>query len=1104
MLRIIKDNFYADTHGKIAEDVIKLINEERRSYMIVPEQQTVISECKMAELLPETAPRFFEVTNFSRLADSVFRSIGGLAGEYCDSGKRSLIMWRALTELSPTLSMTSGKRKVTEGLVERAMAAVKEANALGLSPDELAAAAENESLKFDKRLADKLTDLSAIYSLYKRLISEKYADSGEILNVMVKRLEEKPGALGGIDLYFEGFTSFTEPQYRLISLLTGRANVTVHLTLPKSSESFFEYREICDTESRLKSGAKKAGAQIKIISQNTSGRVSDSLSEISRLLWCKSIDFDNISLQNPDEIRIFEAKEPYEECDFVAADIKRKVMLGASLSDFAIIARHSDSYSGILDTALKKAGLPAFFSSRRDISSFELIKLIYTAYSIISGGFSREDVLTYAKCGLSGISRDACDEFEMYITTWQLTGSRFTDGVVWNMNPDGYTQRRRESSDELLVRINDTKHALITPLLKFKAATETAKSAGEHAEVLLDFLVSLNVEEALEERARALELFGESELAEENRRLWRLVCDSLDTIVTLLADMPSDAEAFLAQLKILFSSLDMGKIPAHKDEITVGSADMIRIFDKRHVYLIGVNEGEFPTAAEDSSYFSDREKSLLSEMGLSISPDLEIKNARELYVFTRAFSYAKESVTLLYSSSTARFKASKCSGVISRIRTLSGGEIKIRKIAELSPSLRVFTPEYALRGAGVSKAVERAAVDSALCASGYGDALKVSLGKIKNTDLSLGKEICKDFSERPLSLTQSRIDSYNGCPMAYFCRYTVKLSEETLAEFDASGVGSFIHAILENFFRTVFDEGKRCGDLSDGEIKEITERAAEKYLSGFGETISLSPERTKVKLERLARAAYPILLALSHEFANSKFEPKFFELSIGSTDESSPKPIRIQPEGEREISIYGIIDRVDTYKSGEDVYIRVVDYKTGQKSFSPDDLERGENLQMFLYLKSIVDTESQAFKDRIGVGEEGKMIPAGVLYLKTPLSDVRINTPSDEAALECVEADMEREGMVLDDEDSISAMGLRYTPLYSSRYPNKIPESKTKYLYTKESFDKMMETVEDSVKGLAKRMRSGDISTKTELKSNHDKQCEYCKFKPICRQVIVK
>lgn len=1102
MLRIIKDNFSARTHEKIAEDVKRVIQKQSRAYMIVPEQQTVMSECKMAELLPDCAPKYFEVTNFTRFADSVFRSLGGLAGEYCDRGKKMLIMWRTITELSATLSMTGGKREVGAGMVERAMMAVAEVESLGIGAEELLEASKNDALKLDRRLSDKLSDLSMIYSLYKKLISEKFADSGEMLNVMAKKLEENPNHLLGYEIFIEGFTSFTEPQYRLISLLVERCSVTVHLTVSKSAEDFFEFKEIRSTEDRLKSDAKKSHADIKILSQNTTQKASDAIRQISDLLWCKSVHFDNITLQNPEEIKIYEAREPYEECDFLCADIKRKIMRGASLCDFAVIARQSESYAGILDAALKKANLPAFTAYRKDASSFELIKLIYTAYSIIRGGFAREDVLTYAKCGLSGISQDDCDEFEMYITTWQITGSRFTDGLIWNMNPDGYTARRREGTDELLIRINGTRDALIHPLLTLKSSAEAAKTVREHAGVLLDFLIGLDTENTLLRRADALELLGEVEFADDNRRLWKLICDSLDTVVEVLSDMPCDTDGFLCQLKILFSSLDIGKIPQYSDEITVGSADILRLFEKKHIYLIGVNEGEFPAIVSDDSYFSEKDKEILAQLGLSIKPDLEIKNAKELYIFTRAFSYASESVTLLYTTANTRFKATKRSGVIDRIIELSGDKLRPEKISALSAPERIFTAEYALRGTPYAEKSERRAINAALKSAGYSEALKVSEGKIKNGNLSLGEDICREFSERNLSLTQSRIDSFVNCPLAYFCRYTISLSEEKRAEFDAPGIGSFIHAILENFFTSLEAEGKKCSDLCEDEIKSLTKKSARKYIASLGEDIDNTPERTKIKLERLSRAAYPILLGLCHEFADSKFEPRFFELSMGADTNNSPNPIRIKEDGARDINVYGIIDRVDTYRSGEDVYVRVVDYKTGQKDFSPEDLGEGENLQMFLYLKSIVEAKKLGFREAIGVGDGGRLLPAGVIYLKTSLGDVRIDRPSDKDAVEAIEEMMEREGMVLDNEEVLAAMGLRYTPVYSSRYPNKIPDGKRKYLFDEEGFDKIMQTVEDSVKSLARRIRGGDASAKAELKSKKDSKCDYCKFKPICRQAL--
>ena len=68
----------------------------------------MLAEKDIMSELPPSASTIFEVTNFTRLADTVYRSIGGLAGEFSTKAKEALIMWKTLTELSPYLTMTGG------------------------------------------------------------------------------------------------------------------------------------------------------------------------------------------------------------------------------------------------------------------------------------------------------------------------------------------------------------------------------------------------------------------------------------------------------------------------------------------------------------------------------------------------------------------------------------------------------------------------------------------------------------------------------------------------------------------------------------------------------------------------------------------------------------------------------------------------------------------------------------------------------------------------------------------------------------------------------------------------------------------------------------
>ena len=1095
MLKIVRSRFLSSARESFVNEISRLVESGRAAQLIVPEQQTVMAEALMAKILPPSSVLSFEVTNFTRLANTTFRSLGGLSGEYCDGAKKSLIMWRTLTELSPTLDMTSGRREINPGLVDQALAAVSQMQNLGIRPDHLADVAYLDEVKSDKRLASKLNDLSSIYALYKSLLGQRYSDVGDDAEAMIKKLQEHPDFLADTEIFIEGFSSFTEPQYRLIALLSARTSVSVALNLPKGREDAFEYSEIADCQARLVSSARKQGADIKLVrEEGFATKRNQPLDEICDLLWSTFRPNDNITLQNNQDLRIFEAANPYEECAFVCEDIKRRVMGGASYSDFAIVARDIDSYRGILDGALSDTDIPAFVSFRRDINEFEAIKLIYTAYSA-SRGFKREDVISYAKCALSGVDRGECDEFEMYVNKWQINGARFTDSVVWNMNPAGYTLHRDADTDEKLLRIHQVRERIIRPLSGLASRTESAKTVREQAGVLLDFLLEIDLESALEARAETLLEMGEVALSEENSALWQIICRSLDTLVTVLDDTPCDAEAFLSQLKVVFSATDVGRIPTYIDQVTVGSADMLRLYEKKHIYLIGVNAGRFPSTVSDKSYFSERDRKKLSECGLAISPELEINGARELYIFSRAFSYATDSVTISYSAADTRFKAIEAAEVVGRIGLLTGDVVKPVRIESMPLADRLYSPERALEMLGELGEGELDSVKEALLQSGYEREIGISDGEISNSTIRLGENIIS--AGRDLSLTQTRIDSYVGCPFGYFCRYLINLGEDERAEFDARSIGSFIHAILENFFGTLSEQGRSSGELSSDEIVALTREAAEKYIAQLGEDVISSSVSTRIKIERLCRAALPVVEGLCEEFALSAFEPRFFELSLGGGD-ATPDPVRLKAESGG-VKIYGIIDRVDAYKRGEDVYLRVVDYKTGHKEFSPDDMAEGANLQMFLYLKALVESENEKFRASLGVGDGGRLIPAGVIYVKTSVRDVKVDTPDDSVASEAVKSAQQREGMILNDPQVISAMTLKYSPVYSKRSPDKIAKTKEKFLYTEEGWGEIMQTVEDSVCRVADGIRSGvmDASPKEHKGKS---PCDFCSFKPICRR----
>ena len=1101
MLTLYEGGFNSVAHDELMKAVRHSFEAGKRVFLFVPEQQTLTAEADMCSIMPPEAAISLEVTNFTRFTNTAFRALGGLSGEYITSAKRALVMWSVLTELSPMLTMTRGAKNIGAGTVSRALAAVNELSMLGIRPEDISNSEKLLSGE-DSRLRTKLSDLSLIYSMYKSKLSERYADLTEDLSDLAGKLARDGSYLDGAEIFIEGFTSFTEPQYALISSMVKSADVNVLLTVKKAQKSGFEYTEISDTARRLTKIANNENQDVKLLTPDApSQEYNPILSEICDLLWRNEGKIDNDSVQylkdKPETVRIFEAANPFEECDFVAADIKRRVNNGASYRDFAIIARSLESYQGILNTSLEKAGVPHFMASPKSINSFEAIKLITSAYSVITRRFAGEDVLTYSKCGLIGATRDECDLFELYVTKWNINGSRFTDGIMWNMNPSGY-QRTSDTDAEKLIRINEIRDKIITPLTVLDENVRAATTVREQAEALLDFLISIDLERGLMERANELMLHDEEEAASQNARLWQIICDSLDTVVDAVGDMPADAEAFINQLSVVFSDTNMGSIPSYYDEVSVGNADMARFTDKKHVYLIGVNVGEFPRTVSDNAYFTDRDKEALSRLGLGVTPDLEIKNARELYAFSRSFSLAHESVTLSYSTKTAALGSALPSEVIERIGEITDGAAVPRSISDIPIIDRIYSPEFALENLGKATEKEKRAIKEALRGTEHEKTLAVSEGKLENDEITMDKEALAIIIGEEIYLSQSRIDSYLKCPFKYFGSTYLGLNENDKAEINHLVVGNFIHSVLEGIFNAVIKEGKNIAELDESERKRLTEISAKSYIDR--ELGGISNAKNEVVIERIRRVAKPIVEGLCDEFANCRFTPMHCEMHIDRKSPDTPNSIIYETNDKKhKVIIGGYIDRIDTLRSGDDVYVRVVDYKTGIKTFSLDDVKRGENLQMLLYLKAVSETENPSFKEQLGIKAEGKIIPAGIVYVRTSVADITIDAPSDELANSEVKKSFERLGATLDSDVVLSAMNPEFTPMAKT----KKGEEPKPLTYTEADWQKINEDMKDVVLSIADEITSGHIVARTNVQDNATfHPCEDCQYKYICRNAV--
>lgn len=1092
MLTLIEGGFTSSLHSELIAEIKAAIARGSKVYLIVPEQQTVNAEGEMSEILPPSAPLYFEATNFTRFTNTAFRTIGGISKEYCSGATKSLIMWRTLNALAEETSMTRGRRVIAPGVVNKALIAVSELRSLGVEADKLEGIIEQA--KGEGRLGEKLSDICKIYSLYESLTKEKYTDASSDAIALANMLAEDGTFLENTEIFIEGFTSFTKPQYTLIGQMMRLAPVTVALMLDRTVEGAFEYTEVMGAKRRLIELANEGGVEKR--AKKTMHHSQDRpavIGEICDLLWRSEGALDDESLKELGDgggrVRLFSALTMYEEAELVSADIKRKVMEGAKYSDFAIVARDAKPYFGVLDVALDACGVPYFLSQPTDLSTTPLVKLISSAYATVIDGFRRESVITYLKCGLSELTTDERDELELYIEKWNIDRLRLGEKSHWKMNPRGY-ERMTDDDRERLRRINAARDKAMAPLFKLFEGASEAKTVKEHAALLLDFLKSISVVERLTARAARLLTFGDKKGSDEALRLWGVLCDALDVLVDVLGEVETNAEGFLGQLNVALQDAKVGHIPAYTDVVTIGSADMLRLDDKKHIYLIGVNAGVFPASVGEGGYFTEREKARLCALGVPIEPDLEEKGARELYSFSRAFAQGKESVTITYTEKTPMLAPTNPSEVIERIGKITHGRVLPQRADSIPKKDLIYTPVGAFNLYGGLSDEEREEVKLALCNSGLGEKIAVLDGDIKNAALELGKDALGVLYHGEIYLSQTKIDKFLTCPMSYFCRYNLHLGEEGEAEFDSLVVGNFVHGVVERFFLEAEKMKREVGDLDETERAALTAACAEEYVKLLMGEATPSP-RTRVTISRLERATRPVVDGLCEEFRGAKYKPMFFELELKRGDDNLPSPLIIKGESGERIVIGGKIDRVDALKSGSDVYVRVIDYKTGSIGFLPSKLKEGEYLQMFIYLRALTKSKDKGFLKELGVEEGGEVIPGGVIYVKTAMKDATVANESElQGKLRELNA---RDGMVLEDKVSLDAMNPDFMP--------PLPSARSKTFedrhYTMDMWRELSDTIEGIVKGVSTRMRSGDI--KTTPATRDGTSCNYCEYRAVCR-----
>ena len=354
-----------------------------------------------------------------------------------------------------------------------------------------------------------------------------------------------------------------------------------------------------------------------------------------------------------------------------------------------------------------------------------------------------------------------------------------------------------------------------------------------------------------------------------------------------------------------------------------------------------------------------------------------------------------------------------------------------------------------------------------------------------NVPETLDKEAVKKLYGENLRTSISRLEAYRTCPFSYFLRYGLKLSDKEKLNIKPIDTGTFMHKIIDEFFKRT-DNVK---DISDEEIKNIIEEIVNEELLEGGKFMLTSKYRTLV--QRLKRVLELSIKYIVESLRCSEFDVLGTEMVFGR---GANPPIEVKLDDGRKVLIEGKIDRVDIAKMPDGKYIRIIDYKSSSRDLDLNKFVAGLQIQLVTYVDAVCK-------------ENTDVSPAGALYFTLLEPKILGNTKniSKEDVEKLIKENYRMQGLVLADVNVIKAMDTNLKEGKSDVVPVTINKSgEINYsksdTVTRKEFEKLQKYTNKIIKQISKEIVEGKIDLKPYYSMKEkNTPCRFCEYKSICQ-----
>lgn len=1095
---------------RIYEEIMQRAAEEpgRNFLIIVPDQFTMQTQKDLVMRSDRDGILNIDVLSFGRLSHRILEEVGTKEMPVLDDTGKSLVLQKVAADLKEQLP-AMGSLLHKQGYIHEVKSAISEFMQYGISTqdmDKLITSAQKRGA-----LAMKLKDLKTLYRGFQDYIRDHFITTEETLDVLRRSLS-KSKILKGSVVVFDGFTGFTPIQNRLIQeLMRVCAETIVTVTIGVGEDPYK-----MDGEQKLFHLSKKTVADLEKLAAEAEVERGEDLfvkGGPNRFAKAPALHYLEQNLfryqyepyaGEQQEIHMFEALSPREEVHQTALYIRHLIReQGMSYRDIAVVIGDLEGYASYVETEFGQLEIPCFLDRTRGIVLNPMIEYIKSALQLYIKDFSYDTVFHFLRSGMADISREEIDELENYVIRTGARGYRTYSRLFTRRTEElqGNAEGSEQAEEKTMERLNRIRQQFMDAVEILHMGSQ--EKAGDYVSHLYDFLEQNQVQQKLLNYQQQFEKEGDLSRAREYAQIYRLVMDLLDQVYELLGEEEISRQEFADILEAGFGEITVGTIPQNVDRIVVGDMERTRLKQVKVLFFLGVNDGNIPKNASKGGIISDMDREFLIESGTEMAPSpRQQMYIQRLYLYLN-MTKPSEQLYLSYAKVNSEGKGIRPSYLIDTVRKLfpamsveyPQNRSRLEQIEGRQEGARYLAEELREYVEGTLPEEERQdfyLMYRAYEADAAGRDLLTRAAFRRYRESGLSRIVARALYGQQLENSVSRLETYAACACRHFLQYGLSLQEREEFGFEASDMGTVYHAVLENFAGKLAESNLTWWDFTEDFAAKAVKESVEAYASTYGETVLYSSARNEYAITRMSRILTRTVLTLQKHLKQGSFQPDDYELSFRFAEDLDS--IHVDLSEDEKMHLQGRIDRIDVSEDAEHVYVKVIDYKSGNRKFDLAALYYGLQLQLVVYMNAAMEMESRKHPDK-------EIVPAALLYYH--IDDPTIETPvelTDEQINEQILAKLRMNGVVNSDPEVVERLD-RYMQDKSVVIPVEKKKdgsfSARSGVLSREEMQLISSYVDAKIRSIGREILDGKIAANPYEKGNEE-ACTYCAYKKVC------